>query len=65
MKMSVDVKCPKVLHQWGKIGRRVWQLQTVGPISPATVLFFREITLYPRAKTLYISKTVLFTNTGL
>ena len=49
--MSVDVKCPKVPHQWGKIGQRVGQVRTVGPFSSATVLFrCKKISVYPRAK---------------
>ena len=50
--MSVNVKCPKVPHQWGKIGQTVGQLRTVEPFSSATVLFrYKEIALYSRAKT--------------
>ena len=52
MKISVDVKCPKVPHQWGKIGQRMGQLQTVGPFLPATILFkCKKISVYPREKT--------------
>ena len=35
--MSFNVKCPRVPHQWDKIGQRLGQLRTVEPFSSATV----------------------------
>ena len=62
MKISVEVKCLKVPHQWGKIGQRVGQLSDSWALLICHVFFrYKEIALYLRAKTLNMN----FQNSGI